>query len=296
MLPDLSMTSTVPHEAGAAMRPGRKPATVLVPLDGTEDSLAALPIARLIADLEDATLHVVHIAERILSLGDLLEKLGLDVEDIRGSVVDQAAGAPAEGIVRLAGQQQSPYIVMCTHTGHKGAATELGAVAAEVVQTAPCPVILVPPERERPVHLQHILLPHDGTPTAAAAARPALEFAETADAELLVLHVTSAGTRQPDEPGSIPAPLYVDQAQYEWPAWAQEFLERAHCPPGSTHRLRMALAVGDPGDEIARFARSHHVDLVVLGWHGNWEREHAVAVKTVLRSSPCPVLLLRVQS
>jgi universal stress protein A len=143
--------------------------------------------------------------------------------------------------------------------------------------------------------LRHVLLPHDGSPTTAALARPALEYVARTDAELLVLHVVAPGASRLAEPGSFSAPLYVDQSQYEWPAWVQEFLERAYCPPEETKRLRMALAVGEPGDEISRFARDNHVDLIVLGWHGALNAEHATTVRAVLRVPPCPLLLLRLE-
>jgi nucleotide-binding universal stress UspA family protein len=287
--------ATMPYGGRIVMEPGASPATILVPLDGSPEALAAMPVARLIAELEDASLHVVHVADQTYSPRELLSRLGLTPEDARSVILDQESGDPAEAIVRTASVQESPYIVMCTHTGAKEQLTELGSVATEVVQLAPCPVVLVPPEPgKQPTHLRHVLVPHDGTPATGAIAGPVLDYAERTDAELLVLHVTGAGTVQPPEPGSITAPMYVDQVQYEWPAWANEFLERVHCPPEQFKRLRMALAVGETGEEIARFARENHVDMIVLGWHGTLAAEHAATLRAVLREPPCPLLLLRV--
>ena len=58
-------------------------------------------------------------------------------------------------------------------------------------------------------------------------------------------------------------------------------------------RLRLALAVGDPAAEISRSAREHGADLVVLGWHGDLEGDHALVAKAVFREMPCPLLILR---
>ncbi|MEN6497345.1 MAG: universal stress protein [Thermoguttaceae bacterium] len=290
----LSPTATAPYGGHEVAQPGTQAATVLVPLDGTKESLAALPVARLIAELEHAALHLVHISDQTQPARELLSHLQLNAEDVRGVILDQGSGNPADEIVRIASQQKSPYIVMCTHTGQKDPISELGVVATEVVHMAPCPVILVPPDPSRQLtHLRHVLLPHDGTPTTAATAGPALEFVERTDAELIVLHVTAAGSTQPMEPGSMTAPRYVDQAQYEWPSWVHEFLERAHCPQEQTSRLRMALAVGETGEEINRFARDNHIDLIVCGWHGTLNAEHAGAIRSVLHEPPCPLLLLR---
>ncbi len=266
---------------------------VLVPLDGSEHALAALPVARWIARAANACLHVLHIAERALPPRDLLHKLALDPEDVHGSIIDQEEGEPAEAIVRMAEEQGSPFIVLCTHTGQREPAGELGGVALDVIRAARCPVVLVPPFRGREDWSPgRILFPYDGTPDTAAAACPALEFARAVAEEMIVLHATAPGIAPPDEPGSITAPLYVDQAQHEWPAWGREFLDRACWSEGWTGRLRVHLSVGEPGVETARFARERRTDLIVVAWHGTWEG-HAAAVKAVIRDAPCPIMVLR---
>ena len=116
-------------------------------------------------------------------------------------------------------------IVLCKHI-----ATEprdvFGTTAGVILRKAPCPLVLVTPERgSAPWHLHHILLPHDGTPSTSAALAPAEKIAEQAGAELLVVHVTGFGAA-PVEPGSLGAPRYVDQPQHEWPTWTSEFAKR----------------------------------------------------------------------
>jgi nucleotide-binding universal stress UspA family protein len=280
-----------------AARPGDRVATVLVPLDGSLHALAALPVARVFAELLHGVIHLAHMAEAVLPPQELLHKLGLSADEARDAVVHQEGGDPAEGIARLAREQRSALIVMCMYTGQKEPTGGLGSVGRAVLRIAPCPVVLVPPARGRqPLLLQQILLPYDGTPTTATAFGPALELAERADAELLVLHVVAAGTPRPAEPGSLSAPRYVDQPQHEWPAWTRGLLRRA-CSSQDLERklkLRVALAVGEPGAQIVRFARDHHVDLIVLGWHGQIEPTRAAVVKAVLREGPSPLLLLRV--
>jgi nucleotide-binding universal stress UspA family protein len=296
--PMAELTFSTNREASLA-RPGDRVATILVPLDGSLHALAALPVARVLAELAQGVIHLAHVAEAILPAQEVLHKLGLSARDARDAVVHQAAGDPAEAIARLAREQQSALIVMCMYTGQKEPSGGLGSVGQAVLRTAPCPVVLVPPARgHQPLLLQHILLPYDGTPTTAAALGPALEIAQRAKAELLVLHVVTAGTPLPAEPGSISAPRYVDQAQHEWPAWTRGLLRRA-CLSQDLDRklkLRVALAVGEPGAEIVRFARDHRVDLIVLGWHGQIEPARAAVVKAVIRDAPSPLLLLRVAS
>jgi nucleotide-binding universal stress UspA family protein len=270
--------------------------TILVPLDGSLHALAALPVARSLAELVHATLHLVHIAEPIIHPRELLHKLGLTEDEVWGSVVEQVSGDVAASLVGLSREPACAYIVMCPHTGREESEGDLGGVAREVLRRSTCPVVLVRPVWERqPWCLRHILVPYDGKPTTAAALGPALDLAGRTDAVLIVLHVAAVGDAPPSEPGSITAPLYVDQAHHEWWAWAHEFLQRACCgvPPERLPPLRLALAVGEPGAEIVRIAQAHRADLIVLSWRGHLEGDHPRVARAVIRQAPCPILMLR---
>jgi len=273
-------------------------ASIHVPLDGTLHATAALPVARALAQLEGATVHIVHIGEPAVPAKAVLEKVGLTPEQLHGCVLDQAAGPPAARIVHLAAEHGSALIVLCTHTATTEARGALGRVAEAVLRDATCPIVLVQPERgPKPWVLRKILLPHDGTPTTAAAVSTAADLAFRANAELLVLHVAEPRARGPTEPGTFITPRYVDQPQHEWSSWASEFLERlvalGHCP--ATVRLRLLLCTGDPGAETVRAMKEHDCDLVVLGWRGRMAPERAVTMQTVIREGSCPMLVLRVE-
>ena len=273
--------------------------TIIVPLDGTIHAIAALPVGKGLAELEGATLHIVHVAEPILPPREVISKLGLTPEQLRGSVLNHMTGTPATSIARLAREWQSSFIVMCTHTRMDRPHEKLGSVAEEVLRLAPCPVVLVRPQRGlQPWVLRRILLPHDGTPTTSAAIGPAADLADRASAELVVLHVAAPGTGRPVEPGTFAAPRYLDQPQHEWPAWTQEFIQRCsalgHAP--AEMKLRLLLAKGEPGAEIVRFAAEQNADLIVLGWRGQLEAERAATMKRVISDAPCPVLVTRVET
>jgi nucleotide-binding universal stress UspA family protein len=273
-----------------------KPETIIVPLDGTEQALAALPVARTLADTLAATLNVVHVGERALPSRAILGELGLDAEDVKGFVIEQRTGNPAEEVLRFAAGRREPLLVLCTHTDAEKPRGTLGGVAEHVLVHARCGVVLVEPDRgRRPWSLRRILLPHDGTPTTAAAMDPAGDLAELTGAEVLVLHVAAPGAPPPVEPGTLTAPRYLDQPQHEWPAWAAEFLGRmcALGHPPSEVRFGLVMATGEPGEEIVRVAREYESDLVVLAWHGVWEAEHALTMKEVIRNAPCPELVVR---
>jgi nucleotide-binding universal stress UspA family protein len=269
--------------------------TIVVPLDGSEHALVALPVAKQLAQLEAATLHLVHVAREVSPPAEILQRIGLTELELRGSVLDTRAGEPAPGIVQIATELHAVLVVLCTHTVLPVAETPLGDTALAVLQGGPCPVVLVRPERGIvPWSLRRILLPHDGTPTTSAAIRPAAELARRAGAALDVLHVAGPGLGPPAERGSLTSPRYLDQPQHEWPAWVGEFVERLGCVcPIESLQVRMFLGEGAPGDETLRVAAEQASDLVVLAWHGDWEAAHAVTVKTVLRRAACPVMVIR---
>lgn len=265
---------------------------ILVPLDGTPHATVALPVAQELARLCGGTLHVLHVAARRTPPRALLRELGLSPEALRGTVLDVATGSPAAAIVRAARRNEGAIIVLCTHTGMDKPYGALGHVADEVLRTSPVPIVLVQPERgHRPWVVDHILLPHDGTPTTAAGFGLAADLAVRAGAELLILHVAGARERQPEEPGTYTVPRYIDQPQHEWPSWAAEFLERAMVAVPAGLELRLQLAAGEPGAEIVRYAREHGTDLIVIAWHGHVAPERAATMKRVIHHAPCPVLV-----
>ena len=273
---------------------------ILVPLDGSAEAKAALPAARLVASIAQATIHVVHAADHPLSQDELLRRMDLRPEETRGMVIDGAVGDTAAGaVVRFAAEMRAMLIVMTTRGRTAYLGRTVRPVVERIVQEAPCPVLLVRPEIERRLAtmtgLRRILLPLDGAPSSAAVIGPALDLARRAGAQVDVLYVATQA-RCPEEPGSLTGPRYVDQPQYEWPSWAREFLSRfgtalgKFTPPTPT---RLFVRRGEPAAETLRLAAERDSDLIVLEWRGRLDPAHATVVRGVLRDAPCPVLLLR---
>jgi nucleotide-binding universal stress UspA family protein len=269
-------------------------ATVVLPLDGSVAALAALSVAKGVAEIMDGTVRIIHVALETSPAAKLVERLGITAADLRGSVLDTRTGDPATEIIEAARAPQVFAIVMCTHTG-ASADKILGDTALNVLKNVPCPVVLVSPERPPlPWRLGRILLPHDGSPATSAAICPAAELARKSGAELNVLHVTFPGARPMDEQGSFTPSRYLDQAQHEWPAWGREFVERltSVCPLDAV-KIRLSLALGDPKEEVLRAATQQSSDLILLAWNGVWHEAHAGIVRTVIDRAPCPVAILR---
>lgn len=286
-----SQSSTGPFAAGRPQPPraGATPA-IVVPLDGTDRALVALPIARTIGAILGATVHLVYVSDRQLPLLEVNRRLGLSPQQMEGMVLDELNGPPGARIAQFASSTEA-LVVMAAHTAEVGPREELGPVTEQVLAETDGPVLLVRPELSlRDWALRRVLLPHDGSPVTAAGFRSAVELAERAEAGLFVLHVATL-TGAPT-PGSLPVPRYVDQPHHEWPEWTREFLERMdvfnELPTGLQPRL--FLSKGDPAKEILRFAQERNIDLIALSWHGTLERRRAGTLKEVILNAPCPVL------
>jgi nucleotide-binding universal stress UspA family protein len=266
---------------------------ILVPLDGTEQALAALPVAKVLAEIDRAALHILYVGEREPPGAELRGRLAHGTPVLDGLTIYPRVGTPAAQILQVAREMNPRLIVMCKHSGAERGKM-LGRTAMKVLHDAPCPMVLVPPERgAMPWRLQHVLVPHDGTPTTSAALQGATQLADRARAELLVAHVTDIRAA-PTEPGSLTTPSYVDQPQHEWPAWSSEFVERLACicPLGHLH-VRVFLAHGDPAAEILRLSEKQSTDLIVLAWRGRWEVPRAGILKGIMREARCPILVVR---
>ena len=139
---------------------------ILVPLDFSAPSDAALECARTVARRFGATLRLLHVADdpyRVLYSSDVLvpEVERLRAEIVReatgwlrdrvtepdvtelGATVETIIGTPAGSIVEYADGNDIDLIVMGTH-GRSGMSHVLvGSVTERVVRTASCPVLTV---------------------------------------------------------------------------------------------------------------------------------------------------------
>ena len=110
---------------------------------------------------------------------------------------------------------------------------------------------------------------------------------------MIAIHVAARGEERPKARGSLAAPLYVDQPQHEWPAWAEEFMKRVVAGGALRPGVHFKLKVigGQAGSELADVAREQGVDLVVMAWHGHWDHADC-ATRVVFRNAGCPVMLV----
>jgi beta-phosphoglucomutase-like phosphatase (HAD superfamily)/nucleotide-binding universal stress UspA family protein len=267
---------------------------VVLPLDSTSVSRPGLPVARKLAQFFDATLHLIYIGEPARNSQDALIKLGLTAEEMHGAVLNHTQGESAAVVMESARALRNSLIVMSTQMGAQTVPERFGSITESVLAAKPERIVLLTPERgDQAWEPRRIVLAHDGTPTCNATIAPTIELAYRLGAEVIALHVAEHGAPRPGEPGSLPAPLYVDQPQHEWPTWANEFMNRllaTGAPPSAIH-FQLAVTGGQPGSEVSQLARERHADLVVMAWHGHCGQKTS-ATRVVIRNSGCPVFLV----
>lgn len=273
---------------------GAESRLVIVALDGSPAAAAALPLALAMAEQLRARVKVLHARHQRIPETQLRRELGLGAEHLSGIEIVLDIGDAAMCILRATDDPRVQALVMTTHGRLIEEGRKLGSVAAEVIARTTEPVLLVRPEAP-PARgpLKRLLLPLDGTPRTARALTPATDLACELGASVDLLYVAAPKTA-PEERGSIRAPKYVDQTQHEWPDWATEIAERlcACAKMAPAVPLRVFLSQGEVGTEIARFAREHEHDAIVLVRRSHLEPGRARVLRAVLDVTSCPILLV----
>jgi nucleotide-binding universal stress UspA family protein len=290
------VSAVLPDSNRAAIARRNTIANIVLPLDGSKLSQVAIPVARVLVELFGATAHLLYVGEQVGDPETTLAHIGVHWEQLPGAVVDQITGFAPEGILSLAKELPRSLIVMCTHTGHNRNPDSFGSVTEAVLGGNPDRILLIAPERgNKAFEIRSVVVAHDGTPAAAVAAGPAVEIANRTHADIIVVHVAAAQAGCPEELGSLPAPQYVDQPQHEWPSWAGEFSARmlALGAPASSVKFEVVVCRGQPGSEVAHLARTRKSDMIVMANPGIWEHCRHGLTRVVVRTSGCPVLLVR---
>lgn len=282
---------------------------IVVPVDFSPCSKAALARASTIAEQSGATLHLLHAVPPIpypapvefgvpTAVTEEIEagvraKLGEWAAELEaaGRAVSQeiVLRPPVDAIEEAVRTRGADLVVMGTH-GHTGLKhLLLGSVAERTLRTVPCPVLAVK-EHDGAHRVDRILLCTDFSEHAERAATHAIDWAETLGAEVHLAHaVTPAVPAYAELP---PPPEYVGQAREA----ARRELETAQrriedaglaCTP---HLLE-----GEAAGALAELAERREIDLVVIGTRGRTGLKHVVlgsVAERVVRLLPCPVLVV----
>lgn len=306
--------------------------TILVPLDGSTFSEAALPLALSIARRAGATLELLYVhppwepayPEVVPHYLGALTTVETEIKTRQKAYLDEVSarlaklhpgkvtssirdGRVADTISAHALERKCDLVVMTTHSRGAFGRAWLGSVADELVRSLPIPLLLVRPgtttvDLERPAGLQHILVPLDGSALAERIIEPAVVLGTVLNADYTLLQVVKQ-IRPSAASGmeSVAALLEtVDRLEADLLDRARMYLESV------AQRLRQQplivqtrAVVGEQPAMTILEAAAAPIDVVAMATHGR----HGIArlfvgsvADKVLRGTTLPLLIYRPQS
>lgn len=229
---------------------------------------------------------------------DALETAEREIRSARSDLVIEPVltrGRPASAILDEARSMPADLIVV-GHRGHgRWEEILLGSVSSEVVDHAPCPVLVARDERLGP-----ILFADDGSPSARMAERVLTTWPMFSGLPVTVLTVAEEG--YPYAAALGPGLYSEAMAQY---AISTHELERItqEANDAAVARLREAglattglIREGGAAHEIVAVAREREAGLIVVGSRGQTGLRRLIlgsVARNVLLHAPCSVLVVR---
>lgn len=296
------------------------PSRIVVPLDMSDASEAAIPLAREVARNRGLPVTLLSVVELPADLASFLgERSGYDEilalqescrlyllemsEQFEGIEVNQVVlrGNPASQIVRYVDDLEDPLVVMSSH-GHTGfRRLVVGSVLMRVVQAVDCPVLVArlgASDRAEGFsgQVRRILVPLDGSEFAEHALHAATRLIEGVnDAELHLIRIpemVNFGGAVDMTGGYEAIELYMDATRRE----AEEYLERM-ANDLSERGMKTTWEVRDglTSDAISEAASEWNADIIAIATHGRTGFRRFVmgsVAERVLRESPVPVLMV----
>jgi len=247
---------------------------VLIALDSNPAGRSVVGSALALAELLGAEVEALNVeVDGSRTARKTAELAGVPFRSVAGPVVERLVEAgEADNVVALA----------IGARGTAAARRPLGSTAAAVATRLLKPVLIVPPDAVPSPAFQRVLVPLEGTVSTSLAPRAIFELADSAELDVLALHV--------HDQSSIPA--FTDQPQHEQAAWADEFLHRY--APWGLGTVRLETRVGRIGELVPGVADQCDCDLIALGWSQELSPGRAPIVRETLERSRCPVLLVPV--
>src|SRR5215467_11939816 len=303
----------------------KKPRRILVPIDFSEESIKTLRLAKLLAERWRAQLDLLHViapSPPTFAVHHAMSPIAISSRKTAQATLKQLedfafeqsvqplpyscmirVGDAAEKINETARKTGSDLIAIATrgHTRLKYAF--LGSTTAQVVRTAPCPVLVVreldylsASERARrgrtPLQFKKVLVPFDFSECARVGLDYALGVAREFQSRLLLFHsVIPQIYAVDDASGALQINLIKLQEEY-----AEEKMEKLRRELArKSIKVETVIGFGSPVEQLNDCVRSHRVDLIVTSTHGRTGLKRLFIGSTaeqIVRHAISPVLVV----
>lgn len=276
---------------------------ILVPLDGTPQAAAALPLAQQIAHATSGEITLLRVSSERPGLHERLPFGSAQqyLSDLAGEL--QRDGLPVQYWVRTDDTvtaileeiciSGADLVVMATHGRSGLGRAVLGSVTEQIIAHSPVPVMTLRPGR-KPVHqIKTLLVPVDETAGGALALQPAIELGQSVAARLVLLDVvepvlleTDAAALHENEKresaGLSAAWVYVEQLVARVRAAGVQVEGRAEFGPAAA--------------TIREIATQVDADMIVMSTRARGLLARAIlgsVTDEIVRTAQCPVLVVR---
>ncbi len=210
------------------------------------------------------THHAASVEQRLQALEKELCPVGIELRH------DYLHAALAEGIADYAAANGASLIIL----GSRGDVPFTGGNLGDIVDEAPCPVLVipeVPPDVSRPPHVlqgRHTLIYVEPTGDAETVARAASSLTHQ-DGQLTFVHVWPQPPLHAVERGVMghPQSHFVEGLEQTRAALTRELRELASTVELPQTRRDAILDTGEPAVRVPALAREHNCDLVVVPMH-----------------------------
>jgi nucleotide-binding universal stress UspA family protein len=270
---------------------------LMVPLDGSSLAEVALPVARVLGEILNANILLVHLVEKnapseihgdrhLSNEQEALEYLEGVAKNafpaelkVECHVHETEVENVAKSLVEHTQEVDIDMVVMCTHGSSGPYEWIFGSIAQQVINLGTTPVMLIHPDPKNPkpdFHCKHLLVPLDGNPEHEYGLRAAEELAAACDSSMHLMMVVHTPSTLPGEraathifmPRASAAALDLKEEEGRQYLQEQKNQLQKKISTVSFETLR-----GDPTKTIVTAAQHSHADLIVMGTHGKTQTE-----------------------
>ncbi len=284
---------------------------ILVPLDGSDLAELALPYAEELANAFKSEVILLHVNEPAeshyrhmheLYMQEVADRMKERIRKVSPVVV---SGKSADEIISYAEKNDVGLIIITSH-GRSGIMSwATGSIASKLLQAAAVPLLMVRAakprqEAQRPVLLNRILLPLDGSEAGGAAVEYVGELMSRFESEVILFGVVSSG-RHIRSVGGLDYISYPEEQVAMFKKEAEGYLDGVYRKlkrrKGTVKvALKVGDKVGDVGQEIIKFAEEEGVNLIAISSHGHSGIKKWVfgsIANKVVQDSKAPVLVVK---
>jgi nucleotide-binding universal stress UspA family protein len=295
--------------AALVPKPLPKIENILFPTDFSPCAQVALPYACVLAQQNNATLHMLNVVGAPILAGELgapyrepaveQDAARRDLARLAEITIVKAVqhetsihrGSVWEVACRLAGEKKDPMIVMGTH-GRRGVRQfVLGSVAEQVFRRSHCPVLTIGPGAPKtgPANgrFSTILLALDLSPESLNIMDWAHMLAVANESRLIIFHSIHFHSIHENSEAAMAVPNYLEDAV------ASARKRMSGLVPKDVPWTDIAIKIGSAAEKILETALDRNVDLIVIGArrgrtlaaHTPWAVAHEIVC-----AAHCPVL------